>query len=404
MWRQDEQDNYHFSCLGLNNPLERYFCNSLIYVMAKNMEMRHSIQPQQKLFLGQAMQRALEILQMPSLELGIWVQAEIEKNPLLELLSPPFAGSTANRVIPEIPCPPSLYDHLMAQIREAFSGDDRKIAEGLLEQLDEKGFLIGDAPEPILQVLQTFDPPGIFARDLREAFLLQLKKDSSAYLLIQEGYDDLMKGKFRKLEKKYGNGAIQTILRLRTRPSACFDTEMAQPIYPDLRIAKVGRKWKIESVEDSLPKFRIKTELLSLPNLPKEERKTMRNFAVSAKWIQRCIERRRNLLLDLTKHLLEQKSSTPKDLALLLGVHESTISRALSEKYIDTPKGYLPLRALMTKGGPKELLVKLVAEENKASPLTDEELAQALNIARRTVTKYRQALHLGSAAMRKRLR
>jgi RNA polymerase sigma-54 factor len=395
--------------------------------------------PERRLVMTFAMRQALEILQMPQIELGQWLRSEIEKNPLLELQE----SRSRPRFNPEIPSPLTLHDHLLAQIRENFDfPKDRLIAEAFLEHLDERGFItcsletmahLYQRPvERILSVLQTFDPPGIFARDLQEAFLLQLrakgKTDSLCYQLVQTCFDDLLNGRYAAIKKKLGAPelapAMQLLARLSSRPARFYQTEPVTPAIPDLHISRIEGGWTLELTEDELPKFHIQDEYCSLPTESDEEREQLRELKTQAKWICRSLNRRRKLLRAIGRLLLRKQAAfldqkgplspfAVRELAEQLHIHESTLSRALNGKYISTPRGVLPLRSLLSASPAaetaREWLEKRVKEEDKANPLTDDQLAKELKtkgfpVARRTIAKYRSQLKIGSATQRKNTR
>lgn len=392
--------------------------------------------PERRLIMTLALRQAVEILQMPQLELAQWIAAEVERNPILEMHTP----STSPRLLQEIASTPTLHEHLLRQIRENFSSpSERLIAEECIEHLDERGFLatppetlsaLFNRPiEPILATLQTFDPPGIFAQNLQEALLLQLracgKSDTLSYQLVEQCFDDLLHGRYTAIKKKLGSSdlapAMQLLSRLSLRPAHAFRQEPLRPAIPDLRIAKIEGGWTLELLEDELPKFHIQSDYLELEPETEEERELLRGFKVQAKWVFRSLHRRRKLLREIGRILLRKQASyldqkgplvsiTVKDLADKLHIHESTLSRALSGKYVATPRGVLPLRALVTASPTtetaRELLEKLVQEEDKRAPLTDDQLAKALKakgypVARRTISKYRSQLKIGSATQRK---
>jgi RNA polymerase sigma-54 factor len=319
------------------------------------------------------------------------------------------------------------------QIRENFSSSSmRLLAEEALNHLDEKGFL-GEAPVngDVLEVLQTFDPPGIFARDLREAFLLQLKAkgkgDGLAYRLVKNCFEDLLYGRYTAIKKKLSlvdlGSAIHDLTKLSFRPASAFNQDPVSLVRPELYIDKIETGWTLALNEDELPKFHIQTDYLEIePEFP-EEKEILRTFKAQAKWIVRSLNRRRSLLRKLGRILickqaryLDQKGPlallTVREVAEKLEVHESTLSRALSGKYVSTPRGILPLRALISSTpeavSAREILQKLIEEEDKRSPLTDDHLATALKakgylVARRTIAKYRSQLKIGPAARRKHL-
>lgn len=386
-----------------------------------------------KFAFSQALQKSLEILRMPQTELALLIHQEIENNPLLELDS--FSYGSFSHPVPETAATPTLRDHLLSQIREAFESPRiQKVAEEMIGYLDEKGFfseplekltILFDLPilrlEKILSTLQTFDPPGIFSRHLQEAFLIQLErqdqKDSLSYRLVKYLFDDLIHGRYSAMKKKLQTSgqklseAIQKLARLSTRPASKFQAHLAQPIHPDLKISRVDQQWFVEATNELLPKFHIKQEYMDLPEL--------RSFAAAAKWLVRSLTRRRNLLLSIGTYLVRKQASflsshgplipiSSVELSLLFGVHESTISRAISDKYIESPCGLFPLRSLISSANDpaKELLQRLILSEDKRFPFTDEQIAEKMkksgcNIARRTIAKYRKQLEIASAAARK---
>lgn len=392
--------------------------------------------PERRMVMTFALRQALEILQMPQLDLGQWLQDEIEKNPLLEL----GPVQSKKRFEGELPASINLHEHLTNQIRENFSDDkDRLIAEEFLEHLDEKGF-ITCPPEVIssyfkrpvdriLAVLQTFDPPGIFARNLQEGLLLQLrakgKASSMAFSLVQNCFDDLLHGRYGAIKKKLGstdlNLAMSDLARLTLRPAHVFIQEPIAPVYPDLKIHKIEGGWSLELIEDELPSFHIQTEYLDIETESNEEKESLRNFKTQAKWIFRSLNRRRKMLREIGRILVRKQAAfldqkgplaqlSMKDLAEKLEIHESTLSRALSGKYASTPRGIIPLRSLVTAApeaaNARTTLETLVRGEDKQKPFTDDQLVQELGskgfkVARRTVAKYRTQLKIGSASQRK---
>ncbi len=381
-----------------------------------------------------ALRQALEILQMPQLELGQWLLNAIEKNPLIEIIERP----TRPYCDMDLPATISLRERLLQQIRDTLSSNlERHIAQQLLELLDEKGFLppesVTATSDPlvrqVLSVLQTFDPPGVFARNLQESFLIQLKiigkMDSPSYLVVKECFDDFLHSRYEKIKKQLQilelGDVIQTLSRLSRRPAEVLATEPVSPIIPDLRMEPVDGGWTVELIEDHLPQLHLRQDYLSLEPATKEEKFVLRELKTEAKWILRSLSRRRKLILEIGRYLLckqahfiDQKGPlsliTTKALAEKHELHESTISRILQGKYVATPRGVIALRSLVSSipetVGAKELLAKLVQGEDKQAPLTDQQLATKLTdlgmvISRRTIAKYRIQLKIGAANQRK---
>ena len=389
------------------------------------------LSPKRKQVLSFVMQRSLEILQMPQFDLGEWLLKEIEKNPLLELDS----YKKSPRIEIELSVKPSLYEHLQTQLRETFlDRKEQRIAQMLLEQIDEKGFLpkelkVKDPTLRILETMQTFDPPGIFAHSLQECFLIQLRlknrQNTQAYKLVEQCFNELLHGRFALVRKKLGIKDLSSIIHelglLNFRPASIFQENVHTSIHIDIRVAKVQGGWTVELIEDDLPIFHLQDQYLDLKPDIDEERESLREFKIQAKWIFQSLKRRRKLLRQLARILiikqaifLEGKGPlepvSMKELASKLDIHESTLSRALSGKYASTPRGILPLKSLITTTpetvSARKMLKKLITNENKLNPLTDEELAKLLrekgfSVARRTIAKYRGQLKVGSANQRK---
>ena len=393
--------------------------------------MKLSIKPalQKRLLLTFSMRQALHMLQMPQHELAQWLLSEIEKNPLLEL-DIPSSSAPYRKDIAELEAPPTLHNLLLNQIEESFPNPkDKMLALSLLEHLDERGYLFPcpkDIPlDPVLPILQSFHPPGIFARDLRECLLLQIQPDSPAYQIVNLCFHELLHGKFETIKKKTGisdlTTAIQMLSRLTLRPADLFKKEHAQLAIADLSISKVEETWIVEAIEDELPKIHFRTDYLSLVCNSSKEMRSLRSWSASGKWLLRSLKRRKLLLLEIGAFLarkqaayLDQKGPLRplilEELAQHLHVHASTLSRALSGKYAQTPRGLLPLNSLLSTDPQaehaKQLLRQLIAKEDKTRPLTDAIITKqlqesGLTLARRTVAKYRKNLRIGSASLRK---
>ena len=400
---------------------------------------RLNLAPERRMALTFALSQALDILQKPHQELASWLREEVEKNPLFEL----HESSSSNEFF-ELADTPSLYDHLLQQIRDTFlEEEERSIAEAIIGHLDEKGFLSTSTEEisqlcrmphekilSILSLIQSFDPPGVGARNLQESLLIQLrlKKKFFAYRLVDKCFDDLLHGRYTQIKKKLDakpaeiTEAIGQLRRLQLRPALGFRESASPTALPDLRVIKIDNQWIIEVAEEEFPHIEIRNDLDELlPKFAKEEKKSIKEWLISAKWLLRSLNRRKNLLHTIATHLIQcqadyldqkgpLKEVTVKDLAELLAVHESTVHRILSEKLIEGPWGTVTLRSLLSQNAltdhSKQILHKLIEQENKKNPLTDEEIAAALKkkgilLARRTVAKYRKELNLGSAHQRR---
>jgi RNA polymerase sigma-54 factor len=354
-----------------------------------------------RLGLTFSLTQALTLLELPQIELASWLLTEIEKNPLLELDAFPRSLPLTQ----EIEAPETLHDHLMQQIREHFPNpDERQEAILILEQMDERGF-VPHANSPLLPILQSFDPPGIFARDLRECLLLQLKEDSPAHKVVTRCFEELLQGKFGAIKKKIGVD-IATLPHLNLRPADLFREECNPTAVADLIISQAGDSWSVELTDEELPKFHLRDDYPSIPTKSIEEKENMQNWARSGKWVLRSLERRKSILLELGSLLVRKQPISIHEMAKELELHESTLYRALNGKYALTPEGLLPLRSLVQDSteAAKNTLRHLIAREKK--PLSDAELvlqlkARGETVARRTVAKYRAELNIAPASRRK---
>ena len=273
------------------------------------------------------------------------------------------------------------------------------------------------------------DPPGIFARNLQESLLIQLKikgkEKSLSYEIISKHYEDFLHRRFSKIKKslkiKQLDSILEEISHLTLRPLENFQKKPAPPISLDLILERDEDRWHLELVEDDLPLLKMEQKYLDLQEEHKEQREVLQTFKTRAKAIFRSLEQRRSLLYKMGLLILEKQgdfldqkgpfqSLSLKTVAQSLKVHESTLSRALFGKYIATPRGIFPLKALFVEEtlsmNTQELLQRILQDEDKHKPLTDEQISQALQaqgiyIARRTIAKYRSKLNMGSASQRK---
>jgi RNA polymerase sigma-54 factor len=419
------------------------------------MKLELSPKLQQKLMVTAGLQQALQVLQMPIIELAEWVKIQIEHNPLIEYqevrkacapseeaqeidfdkksfsilddLDETFTGAVfpEEKVEKQAASPAyqaSLFDHLMTQAQEAFTSKaDLQKAEMIIGSLDQRGFLgEGSFDEKILSVIQTFDPLGIAARDLRDSLLIQLrlqqKEKSPLYLAVRDQFDNLI-----QMKKFYAELATLDFC-----PARRFHTELAPPLIPDVSVEKIADGWHIEINELPLPQFRLS----SISSSEKSDQAYIRRHLAEGKWLLRILRRRHQTLKSIVLFLLKKQIDffngqphklhplTFQEVAQELGLHESTIARAVGHKVIACPHGLFALRIFFSQGlstasGQKisnrtaqTLIKEMIAREDKTSPFSDEALAhqllsQGIKIARRTVAKYRQKLRIPSASDRK---
>ncbi|MBP7074058.1 MAG: RNA polymerase factor sigma-54 [Rhabdochlamydiaceae bacterium] len=389
---------------------------------------------EQATILTLALREALSILEMPLPALAEWLQEQIEQNPALQFEEEPgdWEKERSNNFhtlshaetswIDQIAAPgETLYTYLLQQAREVLSSpDDLKEMEELIGNLDEKGFL-GDTPaDPkLLNILYTLDPPGIGAKNLQHSLLLQLErkgeKESLAYRLIHDHYDDFInRRKNLPCSPKELEAVVDTLSHLSLDPAAPF-RQLSLPLQtPDVFIESHENGWGISHNDALLPKFTL--------NLAPE----LSHFEPSAKWTLKMLTRRGQIITAIVKIVLEVQNDfflgktsdlhtlTFKQVAEKLSLHESTISRAVKEKVLSSPRGIYPLRfffphassAFISHHTAKERLKNLIEHESKHKPLSDQELskllhAQGIPCARRTIAKYRKSLKVPVASQRK---
>lgn len=394
------------------------------------------LRPEMRQVMTFALHQALQILQMPQLDLAEWIESEIEKNPVLDHADRPLKAN-----VPEaaqlIAARPTLREHLLKQTRELLFDDELKIAECLIDQLDERGWLtvsLNEMPfdhETLLRILlqlQTFEPPGIFARDLQECLWLQLRNQcySLAEIIVRDHFEDLLQSRFTLIEKRLHissadmQKALHRISRLRMHPSSVYENVTNPNLAADLTIREIDSGWLLSIGTEDLPPINICKDYVHLTVYQKEEKKQLRGWVTGAKWLQRCVKRRHDLLREIGKLLIRREKAflshsgeiTPidiRELAQILRVHESTAWRAIAGKTLACPRGMVPLQQFFSQSRFESLkgwLQRLIQNEDKSEPLTDESIMRKLqqhgvHCARRTIAKYRRLLHFGAAARRK---
>ena len=353
----------------------------------------------------------------------------------------------------------SLQDHLLSQIGCLdLSEDLNSIASFIIGSLDEKGFLTLSLEEifrqirqPIakiqeaLKIVQQLEPVGVGSKDVRSCLLLQLKhknkKNSLAYTLLDEYYPLLLKNKIVDIARHLNltpeevQEAINCdIVSLDPAPGRLFQSNPTQSIIPDVRIFKnhLG-EWLVELNNDYIPRLCIGSrykDMLSQSNVKMEDRNYLRLKIRSGRFLIQSILQRQKTIEQIAYALLKEqqeffekgptflKPLTLQVLAEGIGIHETTVSRATTNKYLETPFGLFSFKYFFTKGLSlgngatisnsiiKQQIQKIIEEENRKKPLTDQKIVTLLTqsgvqIARRTVTKYRELLGIPSASLRR---
>lgn len=351
-----------------------------------------------------------------------------------------------------------LFDHLIWQLRLSRESEPvRNAAEVIIGNIDENGYLKISDEETMglasadaetvreaLNLVQSFDPPGIAARDIRECLLLQLKalglQGSLAEKLIMENLDLLGKRKYSQMAAIHGvsleeiMAAVKVIEGLDPKPGRNFASSPANYITPDVYIIKTEVDYQIILNDEGLPKIRINNyyqRLLAKRNsIPKEDRQFLEDKLRSAIWLMKSLDQRNKTIYRVTESILNFQKDffdqgvtalrplNLKDIAVELNLHESTISRVTSNKYLSCPQGIYSFRFFFSNAIPsesgsvssttvKDMIKKIISEEDPHKPLSDMKIvdifkSQDISIARRTVAKYRDELKIPAQSQRKR--
>jgi len=353
----------------------------------------------------------------------------------------------------------SLKDHLMEQLTcDVEDPRLRMIGLHLIDMLDESGYLaddpykleglLGSNKETIdaaLHAVQKFDPPGIFARNLADCLSIQLREknrlDPAMQLLLQN-LDKLASGNHAALQKLCGVDSedlvdmIAEIRALNPRPANAFQHDVAQPIEPDVFVRKAkGGIWQIELNGNNLPRVIANQRYyaqLSTRIKDKQEKKYLTAHMAQANWLVRSLEQRAETILKVSTEIVKQQDGflrdgihymrplTLKEVAAEVGLHESTVSRVTTAKFMATPRGTYELKYFFSSGlgqssggedvssmAVRQMIKELIDQEAPDAILSDDALADLLKgkgieVARRTVTKYRESLHIGSSVQRRR--
>ncbi len=300
--------------------------------------------------------------------------------------------------------------------------------------------------EELLETIQGFDPPGIGARDLRECILLQLRdeemEDTRAYEIVRDHYEELINHRWSEISKELSitpkevQDASDAVAKLDPKPGLRYAAPGDNYITPDLVVEKIEGRYHVFLNDTGLPRLRLSRayrEVARDKNQYKGENKEfISNKLNSANWMIQAIEQRRQTMLKVMNFIVDRqheffekgvqylKPLTLREVAEVIEMHESTVSRVTNEKFVQTPRGVLPLKFFFSSGlstdsgddvsarGIKAKIQTLVDDEDPKKPLTDQAIVNILKeegvqIARRTVAKYRDQLGILSARMRKRV-
>jgi RNA polymerase sigma-54 factor len=452
----------------------------------------------QNLSLGQTlspqMQQSLQFLQAPAMELQSLVQQEIEINPVLEEApeevkpEPETEGEAENEDwdkqleelrqkdeewreyfsqsnTPTAPYNPEaaerrqflfdsqveaphLSDHLTRQLSLATSNPDMlRVGEEIIGNLDEAGFLKiplvevaqsaqvdYDLAQTTLALIQTFDPVGVCARDLRECLLIQIdrlgKSEELEATMVSQFLSELGRKKYQdiaralKVPLERVQAAAQFIATLQPRPGSSFSSDDKQNIVQaELAVQKSGDDWVVVMNDDPVPRLRISDTY-------KDLLATNGQDAGLREYLNKCLHQRQQTIFNIATEIVKRqrgffdegvahlKPLTMNQVAEVVGVHETTVSRAIANKYVQTPYGLFDLKYFFTPGyqtatgevmsntSVKDAISDLISRENTAKPLSDQEIVKILSergipLARRTVAKYRAELGLLPSNLRR---
>ncbi|PYP57476.1 MAG: RNA polymerase sigma-54 factor [Gemmatimonadetes bacterium] len=360
----------------------------------------------------------------------------LDLNPRQQLLAEEFLGNIGED------------GYLQHSIEEILKGANQLLEEHEAESeldLNVPAFTTAEV-EAMLHVIQQLDPPGIGARNLRECLMLQLENqkraDTLVYRLVKEAFDDLIAHRWSDLGKRFGlapeevQRAADELARLDPKPGLQHSAANDAYIIPDLIVEKIDDKYHVFLNDSGLPRLRISKTYQEIARDKKkydgESKEFINQRLNSAHWMIQAIEQRRqtmlkvmNFIVDRQREFFEKgidhlKPLTLREVADVISMHESTVSRVTNEKYVQTPRGLLPLKFFFSSGlstttgedasarSIKSQIQKLVDDEPPKDPLTDQQIVElferkGVKIARRTVAKYRDQLGILPARMRKRL-
>ena len=351
----------------------------------------------------------------------------------------------------------SLQEVLLEQVREsALTSDLWPVAEMLIGNVDEYGYLKATLEElaastglpsarilEVLKVVQSFDPPGGGARDLRECLLLQLQRshqeDTLEYRIISDFMEALGKRRIPEIARGTGTevdevqDSLENIARLEPRPGRAYLADNDQYILPEVFVSRSGDDFVVSTNNEHIPHLRISNaykDLMSQGGDTSEVRNYIREKIRAGKFLIKSLHQRQQTILNIAREIVHRqrdfmekgvsalKPLTMVQIAEVVGVHETTVSRAVSGKYMQTPQGVFEMKYFFTAGiqtangdgmsntSVKDMIDEIFKNENSAKPLSDQEVVRMLQekgivIARRTVAKYRTELNILPSNLRK---
>ena len=420
-----------------------------------------------KLRLTPQMRLAINLLQMPLVKLKEFVEKQVEENPLLNMenVKPPkevnydfTSEEDQNYKESLITKPATLQDHLLSQLQLLADSDDvREIGELIIGNINDDGYLgcpiedikpdsnksIQSQVEKVLSLIQTFDPIGIGARDLRECLLLQLRSkgrnDSLACKIVDRYLPYLQNKRYDYIAKKLKvpvekiKEPMKEIANLEPKPGRSFNTEKPVYLIPDAIVRKNEDGYELIPNDWELPRITLNErykKMLKQKDTPEDAKIYLGERLKAARSLINAINKRRETIQQVTETIVsiqngflengatDFKPMTLEQIAKRIGKHKSTVSRTVTGKYLQTPHGILELRSFLSsrvkqKNGDflsskaiKSKIKDLIENENKEKPLTDREIVDLfkkdeISIARRTIAKYRNQLKILSSKSRR---
>lgn len=446
-----------------------------------------SMQQTQKLIMTQQLQMAIKILQLPSLELNEYIQNQLVENPVLESngMERPYEEARIDwkeyiksydhdrRGYDEgisdedenasplnfVASVTTLRDHLLFQLHLTVKGEENiSIGEYLIDNIDNAGYLRTDTEETarqlnvgeekvenVLRIIQTFDPPGVGARDLKECLLIQLREqgiiNETLEKVINNYLEEIADNKYNTIAKelsitpKEAQEIGDTVKSLEPKPGRGFaDNNDIKYIVPDVIVEKVDGQYVVMVNDRINPMLSINPyyrEILRDSTKDETARDYIKKKLDTAAWLIRSIEQRRSTIYNVVNSIVSfqadfldkgmdyLKPLTLKEIAEDVGIHESTVSRAINGKYVQTPRGLYSLKFFFTRGldavrgdnvsseSIKKNIKEIIEGEDAKKPVSDQKITDMLNgdginISRRTVAKYREEMGIPSTSKRKR--
>lgn len=439
------------------------------------MDLKAGLWQQQslKLAMTQELTQAIALLQYSAQELSAFLENKALENPLLQVennhiqpINPlidrnrrKHTKNTENDWIEQIAAKSSsIEDQLLNQLNlRKYSSIQLKIIKHLIESLDVNGYLTSE-PEEIANklgvhlelveesiiVVQTLEPAGIGARNLQECLLIQLErenlKDDLALTILTHYFIPFAEKKWKQLAKELQiplqkiQEIFDTVQQLNPRPGAHLEQENASYIIPDAIVERFGDGFTVRLCDDILPKISFNDHYYQKMTTTKDSQvsRFLQEKVQDYQWIMKSIEQRKETLTRVVSKIVEKQTRffengkeylvpmTMKEVAGELEIHESTVSRAVKEKYVQTPIGTFPLKSFFTStiqtvtnentssSQVKKEIASMIEREDKQHPLSDQEIVEKLKrsqgivVSRRTVAKYRDQLGIASSSKRKR--